>query len=79
MLCLVYDYGVGPTGVTDGALWRFNTRDGTWTDITPDKNPNRSPGGYSGIGVDLRNPGVVVATLNRKIRAAMMNTGFTGQ
>jgi xyloglucan-specific exo-beta-1,4-glucanase len=66
-LYLVYDNGPGPNGVTDGGVWKLSTKDGKWTDITPEKNPNRPPGGYGGIAVDLHTPGaVVVATLNRK-------------
>ena len=68
LLYLVYDNGVGPNGVTDGALWKFNPRNGEWTNITPVKDPNRPPGGYGGLGVDLQNPGtLVVASLNRKV------------
>jgi photosystem II stability/assembly factor-like uncharacterized protein len=71
MLYLVYDNGVGPSGVTDGAVWKFNPKDSAWTDITPDKNPDRYPGGYGGIGVDRQHPGtVVVASLNRKVPGA---------
>ncbi len=67
MLYLVYDRGVGPGGVKDGALWKFNPKDGAWTNITPVTNTNRPPGGYGGLGVDLQNPGtLVVATLNRQ-------------
>jgi len=67
ILYVVYGNGVGPGGVTDGAVWKFNPRDGAWTDITPVKDANRFPGGYGGIGVDRQHPGtVVVASLNRK-------------
>ena len=67
LLYLVYDNGVGPNGVTDGAVWKFNPKDGSWTDITPVKDPDRPRGGYGGIGIDLQNPGTVaVASLNRR-------------
>ena len=67
MLYLVYDSGVGPGGVRDGALWKFNPRDGAWTNITPVTDTNRPPGGYGGLGVDRQNPGtLVVASLNRQ-------------
>jgi hypothetical protein len=67
MLYLVYDSGVGPGGVRDGAVWKFNPRDGAWTNITPVTDTNRPPGGYGGLGVDLQNPGtLVVASLNRQ-------------
>jgi photosystem II stability/assembly factor-like uncharacterized protein len=67
ILYLVYDSGAGPNGVRDGALWKFNPRDGAWTNITPVTDTNRPPGGYGGLGVDLQNLGtLVVASLNRQ-------------
>ncbi|MGO9110301.1 MAG: xyloglucanase [Thermoguttaceae bacterium] len=67
-LYLVYDNGVGPGGVTDGAVWKLNPKDGAWTDITPAKDPKRPPGGYGGMGIDRQHPGtLVVASLNRKV------------
>jgi photosystem II stability/assembly factor-like uncharacterized protein len=67
ILYVVYGNGVGPGGVTDGAVWKLNPRDGAWTDITPVKDANRFPGGYGGVGVDLQHPGtLVVASLDRK-------------
>ena len=67
MLYLVYDSGVGPGGVRDGAVWKFNPKDGAWTNITPVTDTNRPPGGYGGLGVDHQNPGtLVVASLNRQ-------------
>jgi photosystem II stability/assembly factor-like uncharacterized protein len=67
MLYLVYDSGVGPWGVRDGAVWKFNPKNDAWTNITPVTDTNRPPGGYGGLGVDLQNPGtLVVASLNRQ-------------
>jgi hypothetical protein len=67
MLYLVYDNGVGPNGVTDGAVWKFNPRNDAWTNITPVTDSNLPPGGYGGLGVDRQNPGtLVVASLNRQ-------------
>jgi len=67
MLYVVYGNGVGPGGVTDGAVWKLNPRSGAWTDITPVKDANRFPGGYGGLGVDLQHPGtLVLASLDRK-------------
>ena len=66
VLYIAYSNGVGPNGVTDGAVFRYDTRSGRWTDITPEKGANRAPGGYMGLSVDRERPGtVVVATLNR--------------
>jgi photosystem II stability/assembly factor-like uncharacterized protein len=66
VLYVTYSNGVGPNGVTDGAVYRYDTRSGQWTDITPEREPQRAPGGYMGLSVDAERPGtVVVATLNR--------------
>jgi xyloglucan-specific exo-beta-1,4-glucanase len=66
MLYIAYSNGVGPNGVTDGAVFRYDTHSGQWTDITPERGANRAPGGYMGLSVDAQRPGtVVVATLNR--------------
>jgi photosystem II stability/assembly factor-like uncharacterized protein len=54
--------GIGPNGVTDGAVWRLNTNTGAWTDISPP----RPSGGFMGVAVDRKRPGVImVSTLNR--------------
>lgn len=54
--------GIGPNGVTDGAVWRLDTNTGDWTDITPP----RPLGGFMGVAVDRQHPGVImVSTLNR--------------
>jgi len=67
MLYAVYDNGVGPSGVTNGAVWKLNPRTGAWTDITPVKDANRFPGGYGGLGVDLQHSGTLMsASLGRK-------------
>jgi xyloglucan-specific exo-beta-1,4-glucanase len=66
ILYITYGNGVGPNGVTDGAVFRYDTRSGQWSDITPEKGAHRAPGGYMGLSVDAEHPGtVVVATLNR--------------
>lgn len=66
VLYITYSNGVGPNGVTDGAVFRYDTRSGQWTDITPERGAHRVPGGYMGLSVDAERPGtLVVATLNR--------------
>lgn len=63
----VYGNSPGPGGTTVGAVWKFNPKDGAWTDITPVKGPDRIPGGYGGLGIDRQHPDtLVVASLNRK-------------
>jgi photosystem II stability/assembly factor-like uncharacterized protein len=60
--------GLGPNDVTDGAVWKFDTRIGQWTNISPMlPNKNGAPRfGYAGLCVDAQHPGtLVVSTLDR--------------
>lgn len=68
VLYLPYADAVGPNGISDGAVWKLDTRTGTWTDITP-LRPNVAPEtgfGYSGVDIDRRHPGTVVVTTNNR-------------
>jgi hypothetical protein len=56
----------GPNGMTDGAVWKYNTLTGAWTNITP-----QAPGaagnpsfGYAGLAVDPERPGTVMVATN---------------
>lgn len=62
MLYVTCSLGVGPNGVTDGAVFRLDTDKDRWTDITPP----RPMGGFMGVALDRGRPGtVMVSTLNR--------------
>jgi xyloglucan-specific exo-beta-1,4-glucanase len=66
ILYITYVNGPGPNGVTDGAVYRLDTRSNAWSDITPDKSRARPPGGYMGLSLDRQRSGVLaVATVNR--------------
>lgn len=66
VLYITYSNGIGPNGVTDGAVMKLDTRSNQWSDITPDKRPDRPPGGYMGISLDRQHPGTLgVTTMNR--------------
>jgi xyloglucan-specific exo-beta-1,4-glucanase len=66
MLYVAYSNGVGPTGVTAGGVFRYDTRSGGWADITPERGEGRPAGGYMGLSVDRQRPGtLVVASMNR--------------
>lgn len=65
-LFITYGNGIGPNGVTDGAVFRYDTRGGTWTDITPPRGNAAREGGYMGLSLDRQREGtLVVATMNR--------------
>ena len=62
VLYMTCTLGVGPNGVSDGGVWRLDTRINVWRDITPP----RPLGGFMGIALDRTRPGtVLVSTLNR--------------
>jgi xyloglucan-specific exo-beta-1,4-glucanase len=64
VLYTTWTRGVGPNGVTDGAVWRLDLDTGGWRDITPPHEPGS--GGFMGVDVARGEPGVVVvSTLNR--------------
>jgi photosystem II stability/assembly factor-like uncharacterized protein len=74
-IAIAYANGIGPNGITNGGVWRLNPRplgfgaetsipgDDRWTDITPDKRPDRPRGGYWGIS--CVNNVLAVSTMNR--------------
>ena len=62
MLYVTCTLGIGPNGVTDGAVWRLDADTDGWTDITPP----RPLGGFMGLALDRSRPGtIMVSTLNR--------------
>lgn len=65
MLYLVYCNGIGPNGITAGAVFKLDTANGAWQNITPHADPGTA-GGFMGLAVDLRQPGtVLIATIDQ--------------
>jgi photosystem II stability/assembly factor-like uncharacterized protein len=63
MMYLSYGKEPGPNNMTDGAVWKFNTKNGEWTDITPIKPSTADqPFGYGAVAVDAGHPNTIVAT-----------------
>ena len=64
-LYVTFANGIGPNGITDGAVAKLDTATGTWSDITPVKSANGQTLGYSGVSVAVTKPGeVVVSTID---------------
>lgn len=62
VLYLAYGDRPGPNGLTRGAVWKYDTISGGWTNITPPTGQ----GGFAGVSVDAQHPGtLVVSTLDR--------------
>lgn len=67
MLYISYTNQSGPYDGTHGGVWKYNTKTGEWTDITPvkDPDPNVYFWGYGGMTVDATNPNIIMtSTLN---------------
>jgi xyloglucan-specific exo-beta-1,4-glucanase len=60
MLYLSYGKEPGPNTMTDGALWRYDTRASIWTNITPIKPRASDPFGYGGVTIDAMRPRTVM-------------------
>jgi photosystem II stability/assembly factor-like uncharacterized protein len=61
ILYLTYSNGVGPNGITDGAVFALDTSNASWHDLTPP----RPAGGFMGLAVDAQRPDtVLVATID---------------
>ena len=61
-LYVTYGNAPGPNGMSDGAVWKYDTRKSVWTDITPLKPGNPSGFGYAGLALDARHPGTLMVT-----------------
>jgi len=62
-LYIAYGTLPGPWRMVDGAVWKFNTKTGAWTDVTPERPELGEKGfGYVGVSVDARDPQVLIAS-----------------
>ncbi len=66
-LYITYGSSPGPSRMRDGGVWKYNIKNGTWTDISPDKpDPETRPFGYAAVSVDKQNPTcLIVSSYNR--------------
>ncbi|KAH8881944.1 glycoside hydrolase family 74 protein [Thozetella sp. PMI_491] len=63
-LYISYSNGIGPYDGTDGALWRYDLGNSSWTNITPASGSDLYFG-FGGLALDIKKPGtLVVAALN---------------
>jgi photosystem II stability/assembly factor-like uncharacterized protein len=61
---LTYGTNAGPGRMQNGGVWKFNTRNEVWTEITPDKpDPAKNKSfGYAAVSVDAHNPQVIIVS-----------------
>lgn len=66
VLTITYSDGMGPNGITRGAVWRHDPATGAWSDVTPDQRRDAPVGGYMGVAVSAQDPRVIaVSTVDR--------------
>ncbi|HEY0335077.1 MAG TPA: cellulase [Stenotrophomonas sp.] len=64
---LSYGDQPGPDLMADGALWKYEPRNGRWSDISPVRQPTSGPGfGWGAVAVDPRDPDVLLASTFRR-------------
>jgi photosystem II stability/assembly factor-like uncharacterized protein len=63
-LYISYVTGPNPYRPTDGGIWKLDTANGSWTDITPERPgaANNKAFGYGGVSVDAHHPKTVIAS-----------------
>ena len=66
VLYITYANYEGLIKISNGAVWKFNTASGVWTNITPPDTPSNLWYGYCAISADAEHAGtVMVGTWNR--------------
>ena len=64
MLYITYGTSPGPSQMRNGAVWKLNTKNNDWTEITPDKpDPEKNKAfGYAAVSVDSENPETIIVS-----------------
>jgi photosystem II stability/assembly factor-like uncharacterized protein len=62
ILYLSYGDQPGPSGVRNGAIYKYQAKGDVWTDITPLKPKDDDKFGYGGLSVGAQSPGTVMVT-----------------
>jgi len=66
MLYITYGDHSGVWQMTDGAVWKLDTKTDTWTEVTPDKPDQTRKFGYAAVSVDASNTQcLIVSTFHR--------------
>lgn len=62
MFYVTYGNAPGPSRMTDGGVWKLNTKTGRWTDITPEKPSEERQFGYASVSVNAAHPETVIVS-----------------
>ena len=62
-LYVAYGAAPGPSRMTNGAVWKLDTRTGAWTEITPERPvPGSREFGYAAVAVEAQHPRTLIAS-----------------
>ncbi len=62
-LYITYGDAPGPSRMTNGGVWKLQTKTNEWTEITPDKpDPKTRAFGYAAVAVQANNPKVLIVS-----------------
>jgi hypothetical protein len=60
---ITYGNTPGPSRMTNGGVWKLDTRKGVWNEITPDKpDPQKRAFGYAAVSADAQNPNTLIVS-----------------
>jgi hypothetical protein len=63
MMYITYGDSPGPSLMKNGGVWKLNTKNDGWREITPDKpDPENRPFGYAAVSADAQNPDVLIVS-----------------
>ncbi|HJV68012.1 hypothetical protein [Ideonella sp.] len=62
VLYVSYGSDPGPSKTTGGTVWRHDTRNGAWREITPEPPTATRRFGYAAVAVDARDPRRIIAS-----------------
>jgi len=78
ILYVTYTDHPGPYGLKEGAAFKFNTKSGVWTDISPEKDSTKR-GGYLGLSLDRQHAGtLVISSASREAGDAIFRSSDGG-
>jgi photosystem II stability/assembly factor-like uncharacterized protein len=69
-LYLSYGTAPGPSRMTDGGVWKLDTKSGAWTEITPVKPDAKNESfGWAAVSVDAHNPKAAIASTFGRVKS----------
>jgi photosystem II stability/assembly factor-like uncharacterized protein len=62
MMYITYGDHSGIMPMKDGAVWKLNTKNGSWLNVTPEKPTKKLPFGYAAVSIDASAPQTLIVS-----------------